>query len=89
MSKKASDILSRMKEVAARERVGAQEKPASTQAPPPNEHAARRKPVRITVDLDPELHRFLKVYAAKHGVTVSEVVRQLIEQLGGSGSSPT
>jgi len=34
-----------------------------------------RKPIRITVDLDPELHRMLKVAAAATGKTISEIVR--------------
>ncbi|RAR27912.1 hypothetical protein DP092_25915 [Pseudomonas sp. MDMC224] len=92
MSKKASDILSRMKEVAARERAKPLEEPSitspsqeSTEIPvedPIHPSKPRRKEtVRITVDLDPELHRFLKVYAAQRGITVSEVVRGLFERL--------
>lgn len=92
MSKKASDILSRMKEVAARERAKPLEEPPitspsqeSTEIPvedPIHPSKPRRKEtVRITVDLDPELHRFLKIYAVEHQVKVSEVIRELILKL--------
>ena len=40
------------------------------------------KPVRITVDLDPELHRFLKMYALDSGARGAAVVRALLEELG-------
>ena len=42
---------------------------------------ANAKPVRLTVDLDPELHRFLKLYAVDAGAKGSEVVRALLEEL--------
>lgn len=35
--------------------------------------------VRMTVDLDIEQHRSLKIYAAQQGVTISEVVRAAID----------
>lgn len=89
MSKKASDILSRMKEVAARERVKPEEPPIASpeksaviHAEDPIHSKSRRKEtVRITVDLDPELHRFLKIYAVERQVKVSEVIRELILKL--------
>lgn len=45
--------------------------------------AGRRpeKPVRITVDLDPELHRFLKGFAFEREAKGTEVVRTLLEML--------
>lgn len=45
--------------------------------------AGRRpeKPVRITVDLDPELHRFLKSFAFEQDAKGTEVVRTLLEML--------
>ena len=85
--KSAKDILERMKTVAARRSTPAPKEPeippektAPEEVPPP------RRKVRITVDLDPEMHRFLKVYAAERGMKVSEVVRGLIEGLKGGGS---
>jgi len=73
-AKSPKDILSRMKAVAARER-----KPAGESTAPAPE--APKKKVRITVDLDPEVHRFLKVYAAEKGVRISDVIRNLISTL--------
>jgi plasmid stability protein len=44
--------------------------------------------VRTTIDLPDELYRTLKTRAAIRGVTMRELVRQLVEQgLAGSGSS--
>jgi len=84
-AKSPKDILSRMKAVTTRERKPAGESAATAPAPEGLEPApeAPKKKVRITVDLDPEMHRFLKVYAAERGVTVSEVVRGLIGELEG------
>lgn len=39
------------------------------------------KPVRITVDLDPELHRFLKGFAFEREAKGTEVVRMLLKML--------
>lgn len=39
------------------------------------------KPVRITVDLDADRHRFLRRYAADEGVRGTEVVRGLLALL--------
>ena len=50
----------------------------------PQREATGKKRIRITLDLDPEMHRFLKVYAAERGLKVSEVLRKLIESLKGS-----
>ena len=79
-AKSAKDLLERMKTVAARRGTAPREAGAT---PPPVEPAepATSKPepkrkVRITVDLDPEMHRFLKVYAAERGMKLSEVVRR-------------
>ena len=41
------------------------------------------KPVRITVDLDPERHRRLKQYALDAGARSAPVVRALLDELDG------
>lgn len=49
-----------------------------------NQDAERKlggKPVRITVDLDQELHRFLKLYVLDSGARGAAVVRALLEEL--------
>lgn len=43
--------------------------------------AEKAKTVRYTVDLDPELHRVLKLYALDAGAKSAEVVRALLEEL--------
>lgn len=39
------------------------------------------KPVRITVDLDPARHRYLKGYALEIDAKASQVVRELLDEL--------
>jgi len=85
-AKRPKDLLERMKSVAAR-RSAAPGKPEPPAPKPAPEEATPKKKVRITVDLDPEMHRFLKIYAAERGVKVSEVVRGLIEGLKEEGGS--
>jgi len=46
------------------------------QAPP-----ERQRPVRITVDLVPELHAFLKGWAQERGIAEADVIRQLVREL--------
>lgn len=46
---------------------------------PPTQAEERTKPVRITIDLDPELHRHLKQSALDAGVRGAAVVRALLE----------
>ena len=43
--------------------------------------SVRAKPVRITVDLDPSLHRYLKQYTLDANAKGAEVVRALLEEL--------
>jgi hypothetical protein len=37
----------------------------------------RQRPVRITVDLVPELHAFLKGWAQEWGIGIADLIRQL------------
>ena len=61
--------------------------------PPPapvdsSAHSHQYADVRTTIDLPDELYRTLKTRAAIRGVTMRELVRQLVEQgLAGTGSS--
>ena len=55
---------------------------ASSSGAPARRRVPRpEKPVRITVDLDPELHRFLKGFAFEREAKGTEVVRALLEML--------
>jgi hypothetical protein len=38
------------------------------------------KPVRLNLDLDPDLHRQLKLRAVSDGMTIAELVRGLIQR---------
>jgi hypothetical protein len=47
-------------------------------------HAAKtrpEKPIRLNLDITPAVHRLLKLYALENGMSVSEVVRSLIDRL--------
>jgi hypothetical protein len=41
----------------------------------------RQRPVRITIDLVPELHAFLKAWAGERGIVAADVIRQLVREL--------
>ena len=87
-AKSPKDILSRMKAVTTRERKPTGESGVTAPTPEglePTPEAPKKK-VRITVDLDPEMHRFLKVYAAERGEKVSDIIRKLIASLEAEGS---
>lgn len=43
--------------------------------------APRVKPVRITVDLDPALHKQLKLFAVEADTDASSIIRALIAQI--------
>lgn len=47
----------------------------------PHPAAPRVKPVRSTIDLEPDLHQRLKVWTAQESVKLSEVFRALVAQL--------
>lgn len=40
--------------------------------------AANRKTTRITLDLDPEQHRFLKLFSVENGIQSSVILRALL-----------
>lgn len=44
--------------------------------------APRVKPVRITVDLDPVMHKQLKLFAIEAETDASSIIRALLTQLG-------
>ncbi|WP_321857274.1 hypothetical protein [Burkholderia cenocepacia] len=43
--------------------------------------ARPEKPIRLNLDITPAVHRMLKLYALENGMSVSEVVRTLIDRL--------
>lgn len=59
--------------------------PAATAAPEaasaPHPAAPRVRPVRSTIDLEPDLHQRLKVWTAQESVKLSEVFRALVAKL--------
>ncbi|GHF63588.1 hypothetical protein HNQ07_004494 [Deinococcus metalli] len=80
---KPSDVLSRMKAAASRE------KPASTTSAPdepsvdmpptsPAPAVPRARRVRFTLDLNPEVHKDLKRFALEADADASEVMRALL-----------
>ena len=46
---------------------------------PPKEKSTV-KPVRMTVELDPEIHRTLKIHCTMKGIWISELMRDLISR---------
>lgn len=80
---KASDVLSRMKAAATRE------KPVSTaasgvetvEAAPALPVPSKPRRVRYTLDLEPEMHKDLKRFALEADVDASEVMRALLTLL--------
>lgn len=51
-----------------------------TQNNPAKPLAVAVKPQRLTVDLDPDLHRKLKVQAAQESRSISDIIRIAAEQ---------
>ncbi|WP_339097962.1 hypothetical protein ACINK0_15770 [Deinococcus sp. VB343] len=83
MTKKASDVLARMKATAGREKpvsTASAELPAMPEAEPPAKPPRVRR-VRFTLDLDPEQHKALKRFALEADADASEVMRTLLAQL--------
>jgi len=54
---------------------------AGTAPPPRPAPLERQRPVRITVDLVPELHAFLRAWAGEQGIVAADVIRQLVREL--------
>jgi hypothetical protein len=79
---KASDLVARMDRLGASAR-----RPAAEPLVEPEARANGRRrrvparPVHYTIDLDPELHRSLRIFALERRVDASEVVRALLELL--------
>lgn len=69
----------------SREEASEEIPPRSTEETRPGRRSGGRqrpeKPVRITVDLDADRHRFLRHYAADEGARGTEVVRGLLTLL--------
>ena len=61
---------------------GGAEQPAPSPATPPEPErpAEKVKPKRLTIDIDPSLHRRLKARAAQDGTTIADVARSLLQE---------
>jgi len=46
----------------------------------PLKEKAVAKPVRMTVELDPDIHRELKIHCTMKGIWISELMRDLISR---------
>lgn len=76
---KQSDAQRQQMGLSLRSRSRADDQP---ETPEPKVIAPRIKPVRITVDLEPDLHRRLKLWAVEHDdAKLAEVVRVLAQEL--------
>lgn len=52
--------------------------PRNTSKKVETEVEIKRETVRFTLDLDPEQHRFLKLYSLENGVKASVILRALV-----------
>ena len=43
-------------------------------------YGGQTESVRTTIDLEPDLHRRLKVYAAQQGVKIADLVRRWVDE---------
>ena len=50
-----------------------------TRAPTEPQSKPAVKPKRLTIDIDPELHKQLKISCVQRDIQIAELVRQLIE----------
>lgn len=54
--------------------------PAASPAPEPEKRADKVKPKRLTIDLDPPLHKKLKARALDEDTTIADVARKLLQE---------
>ena len=59
---------------------GGAEQPVAPPVPEPEKPAEKVKLKRLTIDIDPPLHRRLKARAAQEGTTIADVARQLLQE---------
>jgi hypothetical protein len=91
---KSSDILARMRQATLREKPSSQQMEADNSSPTPSspipgQTDGRRavllpqsgKRVRFTLDLNPQQHKFLKLFALEADTDASAVVRALLAHL--------
>ena len=45
----------------------------------PSAAAPKLKPKRLTIDIEPELHRLLRVKTAEENKTIADVARELLD----------
>lgn len=87
----ASDIMSRMRDTASRDRAKEENAPATSPVDPASADdssekqstpkRARQSTVRFTIDLPQSQHRFLKQRALEEDVRAASVVRELLTLL--------
>jgi hypothetical protein len=59
---------------------GAMEQPATLPAPEPEKAAEKVKLKRLTIDIEPPLHKKLKARAAEEDTTIADVARKLLQE---------
>ena len=52
---------------------------------PPSPEAPKLKPKRLTIDIEPELHRLLRVRTAEENTTIADVARELLDSWARKG----
>jgi hypothetical protein len=59
---------------------GGAERPVVSSAPEPKQPAKKIKPKRLTIDLDPPLHKKLKTRVSEEDTTIADVARRLLTE---------